>query len=350
MLNSRSANCNRAFLVAALAVLGVMTGFVFAQPKAKAKYKIGLIAKSESNPVFQAARVGAEDAARELGKKYGIEIEILWRTPAAEDAQKQAGFIEQLAVVGVDGLAISCSDASKVNAAIDKAVDGGVLVACFDSDAPKSKRFVYHGVDDVECGQEVMKELAAALGPAGGKIAVLAGNQTAPNLQARVRGVKEELAKHASIKLVDVYYHNETPQDAAAKVQEVQTANPDLVGWAMVGGWPLFSDALMNWTPGKVKIVAVDALPAQLKYVEKGIAQVLLAQRVYDWGHRSVELLIEKLHNGKAPPTSRDIAKLDRVTKENVAEYGKNWDKWLGKTKDAPAEDAKPEPAKTDKR
>ncbi len=356
MYDSRTSRKNRTFLVVgvvALAFLGVMTGLVFAQPKTKASYKIGLIAKSESNPVCQAARVGAEDAARELGKKYNIEIEILWRTPAAEDAQKQAGFIEQLAVVGVDGLAISCSDASKVNAAIDKAVDGGVLVACFDSDAPKSKRFIYHGVDDVECGQEVMKELAAALGPGGGKIAVLAGNQTAPNLQTRVRGVKEELAKHANLSLVDVYYHNETAQDSAAKVQEVQTANPDIVGWAMVGGWPLFSDALMNWPPGKVKIVAVDALPAQLKYVEKGIVQALLAQRVYDWGHRSVELLIEKLHNGKSPPTSRDIAKLDRVTKENVAEYGKNWDKWLGKTKDAPAEakpEAEREPAKPDKK
>jgi ribose transport system substrate-binding protein len=294
-------------------------------------YKIGLIAKSESNPVFQAARVGAEDAARELSAKHGIKVEILWRTPSDEDAQKQASFIEQLVVSGADGIAISCSDASKVNNAINKAVDGGVLVACFDSDAPQSKRFVYHGVDDEECGKAVMKELAAAVGSSGGKIAILAGNQTAPNLQARVRGVKAELAKHAGMTLVDVYYHKETPQDAAAKVQEVQTANPEIVGWAMVGGWPLFSDALMNWTPGQVKIVAVDALPAQLKYVEKGIVQVLLAQRVYGWGHRSVELLIDKLHHGQSPPQPRDIAELDRVTKENVAEYAKNWDKWLGK-------------------
>ncbi|HEY3244271.1 MAG TPA: substrate-binding domain-containing protein [Phycisphaerae bacterium] len=310
----------------------VLTGLAVSSAGAADKsYKIGLIAKSESNPVFQAARVGAEDAARELGAKYDIKIEILWRTPSDEDAQKQASFIEQLVVSGADGIAISCSDASKVTNAINKAVEGGALVACFDSDAPASKRFVYHGVDDEECGKAVMKELAAAIGSSGGKIAILAGNQTAPNLQARVRGVKAEMAKYPGITLVDVYYHKETPQDAAAKVQEVQTANPEIAGWAMVGGWPLFSDALMNWKPGQVKIVAVDALPAQLKYVEKGIVQVLLAQRVYDWGHRSVELLIDKLHNGKSPAQPRDIAELDRVTKENVAAYGKNWDKWLGK-------------------
>ena len=317
--------------VAPLIALCALAGQIFAFDKPKASYQIGLIAKSESNPVFIAARVGAEDAARELSAKYNIDVKILWRTPAEEDAQKQAAFIEQLIVSGVDGLAISCSDASKVTPAINKAVGRGIQVVCFDSDAPASKRFVYHGVDDVECGRAVMRELAAALRDSRGRIAILAGNQTAPNLQARVRGVKEELEKHPDLKLADVYFHRETAQDAAAKVQEVQTANPDIVGWAMVGGWPLFSDALMNWPPGRVQIVAVDALPAQLKYVEKGIVQALLAQRVYDWGHRSVELLIDKLHNNKAPRSKRDVAKLDRVTRENAREYGKNWEKWLGK-------------------
>lgn len=301
------------------------------EQQAKKSYKIGVIAKSESNPVFQAARVGAEDAAKELGAKLGIDIQILWRTPPDEDAQKQAAFLDQLVAAGVDGIAISCSDATKVTAAIDKAVDSGIEVACFDSDAPKSKRFVCHGVDDVECGKQVMIELAKAIGPSGGKIAILAGNQTAPNLQLRVKGVREELAKHPNIKLVDVFYHKETPQDAAAKVQEVQTANPDIVGWAMIGGWPLFSDALMTWKPGEVKIVAVDALPAQLKYAEKGIAQVLLAQRVHQWGYRSVELIIDKIHNHKSPPSPKDVAQLDRVTAENVKEYAKNWEKWLPK-------------------
>lgn len=311
--------------------LGLALTFATGAMQGKKKYTLGLIAKSESNPVFQAARVGAEDAARELGKKLGVEIEILWRTPADEDAQKQAGFIEQLVVVGADGIAIACSDATKVTAAIDKAVDAGVLVSCFDSDAPKSKRFVHHGIDDVECGRQVVAELAKSLGDVEGKIAILAGNQTAPNLQARVRGAKEELARHPKLKLVDVYYHKETAQDAAAKVQEVQTANPDIIGWAMIGGWPLFSDALMSWKPGEVKIVSVDALPAQLKYVEKGIVQVLLAQRVYHWGYRSVELLMDKLHDNKSPANPIDVAQLERVTKENVAAYAKNWDKWLPK-------------------
>ncbi len=294
-------------------------------------YKLGLIAKSESNPVFIAARVGAEDAARDLSEKLKIKVEVVWRTPADEDAQKQAAFVEQLITLGADGIAISCSDAAKVTPAIDKAADKGIAVLCFDSDAPKSKRFAYHGVNDVELGRSVARELRTALGEGGGKIAILAGNATAANLQARVQGVKQELAAAKNLTILDVYYHKETAQDAASKVQEVQTANPDLAGWAMVGGWPLFSDALLGMKPGAVKMVAVDALPAQLKYVEKGVVQCLVAQRVYGWGYRSVELLIDKLHNNKAPADGRDPAEADLVNSANVAEYGKNWDKWLGK-------------------
>src|SRR6266498_6122256 len=91
----------------------------------KKSYTIGLVAKSQSNPVFQAARVGAMDAARDLGKKYGIDIKIDWRTPNEEDAQKQAEAIEQLALVGADGIAVSCSEANKLTDAINTAVKNG---------------------------------------------------------------------------------------------------------------------------------------------------------------------------------------------------------------------------------
>src|ERR1700733_11996972 len=174
----------------------------------KKSYTIGLVAKSQSNPVFQAARVGAEDAAKELGEKYGIQIKIDWRTPNEEDAQKQAQAIEQLVLAGADGIAVSCSDANKLTDAINSAVKNGVPVATFDSDAPRSKRFVTFGVDDEKCGEQVMDELAKFM-DVKGTVAILAGNQNAPNLQKRVRGVKNAALKYPGITIRDTYYHKE---------------------------------------------------------------------------------------------------------------------------------------------
>lgn len=291
---------------------------------------IGLVAKSQGNPVFQAARVGAQDAAKDLGAKLGLDIRIDWRTPNEEDAQKQAEAIEQLVLAGAEGIAVSCSDANKLTDAINRAVDNGVPVATFDSDAPASKRFVTYGVDDIDCGRQTMAELARVMGGKG-VVAILAGNQNAPNLQRRVQGAKEEAKKHPGITIRDTYYHKETPQDAAARVEQVMQANPDITGWAFIGGWPLFTENALKWQPGSVACVSVDALPAQLNYIRSGHVPVLLAQQCYQWGHRSVELLVEKIVLKKNPPAVKEVSPLIPVTKETVEAFAKNWETWLPK-------------------
>ncbi|MBX3357611.1 MAG: substrate-binding domain-containing protein [Phycisphaeraceae bacterium] len=320
-----------AVAAAAFVAMGAMAAQPGSAPKKKT-YVLGLIAKSQSNPVFLAARTGAEDAARELGEKMGVTIKIDWQTPVSEDGQKQAEKLEQLVASGVDGVAISCSDANIATMAIDAAVDKGVPVVCFDSDAPRSKRFAYYGTDDEACGRQVAAELAKAMGGKG-VVAILAGNQNAPNLQARVKGVKEGMAKFPDIKVLDTYYHGETAQDAVAKIEQVQGANPQITGWAFVGGWPLYTENALDKVRGKAKVVSVDALPQCLAYVKSGDVEVLLGQKVYEWGYESVELLMDKIANKKEPSSPIVKADLVPVTAANADEYGKNWDKWLGKKK-----------------
>jgi ribose transport system substrate-binding protein len=289
--------------------------------------RIAMIAKSSTNPVFLSARTGAEAAARELSQKHGVPIEVVWLTPPAEDGQVQAQRIAQAVNEGASAVLISCSDAGKVTGAIDDAVGRGVPVMTFDSDAPQSKRFAFYGVDDVKTGQSVMSELARQMGERG-SIAILAGNQNAPNLRKRAEGVREEAAKYSGMKIVDTFYHLETPQDAAAEVVRVQNAYPQIQGWAMIGGWPLFTTSLLSdLDPKKVKIVAVDALPAELPYVEKGLAPVLLAQPTYLWGKVSVETIVDKVHLKKDVPQIIPM-ELVRVTKDNLGTWARQLKEW----------------------
>ena len=316
------------------AILGAVLAFsvAVAHGAEKKKITIGMVAKSQSNPVFQAGYAGAKDAARELGPKYGVEVTIDWQTPPDEDAQKQAEAIEQLARGGVQGIAVSCSDANTCTPAINKAVELGSVVMCFDSDAPKSKRLCYYGTDDITCGKLVMQELAWIMGDKG-TIAILAGNQTAPNLQMRVQGVKDELKKHPGIKLLSdgIFYHPETPEQAAEAVNTAQSTHPEIEGWAMIGGWPLFAKNALKWAPGSVKVVSVDALPAELAYLRSGHVATLYAQDCYGWGYKSVEMLLNKLVKNEIPKYVHVIDPLTKVTKDNADEFGNNWDKWLKK-------------------
>jgi ribose transport system substrate-binding protein len=293
-------------------------------------YTFGMIGKSQGNAFFEAAHAGANDAARELGAKHHLNIKIDWRTPNEEDAQKQAEFIEQLLLSGVDGIIISCSDANKVNDAINSAVKQGVPVATFSGDAAASQRFVALGIDDFKCGEQTFEELAKLL-KGTGVVAAIDGNPNAENLQKRAAGFRAAAKKHPGIKLLDVYYHKETPQDAVAKIEQVMQANPDITGWGFLGGWPLFTDNALNWSPGSIKCVSVDALPQELGYVRSGHVQMLLSQDVYGYGYHSVERLIEKLLLKKEPAKALEDSPLTAVTRENVEAFGKNWEKWMPK-------------------
>jgi ribose transport system substrate-binding protein len=328
-----------------------------ANPQAtKRVIHIGMVAKSESNDVFQAAHTGALDAAKELGDKYGVDIEIEWRTPPSEDPAAQVDAINALANEKVDGITVSCSAAQMLTPAINDAMDKGVPVVCFDSDAPDSKRICDYGTDDAQMGQLLMSELARYMGDKG-TIAILAGNQTGPNLQKRVKAVREELTKHPNMQELNgsgngVFYNQEEPGAAAQVVSQAMTGNPGKIdGWVFVGGWPLFTDNALNWPAGSIKVVSCDALPKQLAYLRNGYVDELVSQDCYGWGHRTVEILVDKVLNGKDPdgvdPATHRISNpLTLVTKDKpdptlavpdgtqrmaVDDFAGYWDKWLKK-------------------
>lgn len=290
-------------------------------------FTIAMIAKSSTNPVFLSGRQGAEAAAAELSRAHGVTVKIDWLTPPNEDGAVQAQRIAEAVNSGANAVLLSASDAGKVRMAVNEAVDRGVPVMTFDSDVPDSKRFSFYGGDDVAMGTQVMEELAQQMGGQG-KIAIIAGNQNAPNLQNRVRGVRETAKKYPGITIVDAFYHAETPQDAAAEVLRMKNAYPEVNGIAMIGGWALFTRTLLtDLDPAKVKIVSIDGLPAQLAYVDAGLAPVLFAQPTYSWGYVSVKTIFDHVYlKQPAPPMVQ--MELVRVSKDNLGTWARQLRDW----------------------
>ncbi len=290
-------------------------------------FTIAMIAKSSTNPVFLSGRTGADSAAKELSKQYGVNVRVDWLTPPSEDATIQAQRIASAVNSGDNAILLSASDAGKLIGAVNEAVDRGVPVMTFDSDVAGSKRFSFYGGDDELIGKQVMQELARQMNGKG-RIAILGGSQNAPNLQKRIEGVKNEAKNYPGITIVNTFYHEETPQDAAAEVVRAQNAYPGIQGWAMIGGWALFTKALLtDLDPARLKIVSVDALPAELPYVDKGLAPVLLAQPTYLWGYVSVKTIFDHvyLHKDVPPHVQMDLV---RVSKDNLGTWARQLKAW----------------------
>jgi len=300
---------------------------VTAEKTPEREIKIAMIAKSSSNPFFLTCRTGAEAAAKEIGAKEGLRITIDWRTPPEEDGQVQAQRLAQAVNEGAAAVMLAPSDGGKLIGAIADAEAKGVPVLTFDADIPESKRFAFVGSDNYEMGYKIGEELVRIC-DGKGTVALLCGNQNAPNLAIRRKGTEDALKKAPGMRIAGVFYNPETPQDAAAEVLRVSKSRPEVDAWAFIGGWPLFTTTLLtDIDPARVRVVSADALPPQLEYVERGVVPVLVAQRSYDFGYQGVRVCVDKVL-GKDPADPVQKTDLTLVTRENLRDWAKDLKAW----------------------
>ena len=287
------------------------------------KYRFAVMPKALNLPVFTYARTGAERAAKELGN-----VEVLWRASDSADPLRQKEILESFITQGVDGIAISCTSANLLNEPINRAMDAGIPVVTWDSDAPRSKRIAFWGVDDFKSGQ-IMGEEAGKLLNGKGTVAFLT-SLGANNLARRLDGAKDALAKYPGITVVETYDVKEDSVRAAELIATGTNRYPDLGAWISVGGWPVFTANALQPVPAHTKVISFDTNPPAPDLVKAGKAHVLLGQKYFGWGGESIKLL-HQIVNGKRPPSPIIDSGVDVVTAKNVDEYMTAWKKMEGK-------------------
>ena len=209
--------------------------------EAPRKLRFAVIPKALDLPVFDYARIGAERAAKELG------VEVIWRGPETGDQLKQKEILESFITQRVDGIAISCLNGDFLADTINKAMDAGIPVVTWDADAPTSKRIAFYGVDD-KAGGRIMGEEAVKLLNGKGTVALMT-SVGATNLQRRLDGVLEVLAKHPGIKVIETFDVKEDTVKAAELIATGMNRYPDLGAWISVGGWPVFTRNALTPVP-----------------------------------------------------------------------------------------------------
>jgi ribose transport system substrate-binding protein len=280
--------------------------------------RFALIPKALDIPVFGYANVGAQRKAKEIGN-----VEVIYHGPERADELKQKEILESFIAQKVDGIAISVLNADFLTSTIDRAIDAGIPVVTWDSDAPKSKRIAFYGVDDYRSGQ-IMGEEAARLLNGKGTIAFLT-SAGANNLQRRLDGAKDALSTFPNIKIVDTFDIQEDSVKCAQFIATGTNRYPNLGAWISVGGWPVFTaNALAPVDPKRTKFISFDTNPPAPDLLKAGKVQVLLGQKYFGWGSESVRLLHEII-NGKRPANPIIDSGVDVVRADNVDEYLRMW-------------------------
>jgi ribose transport system substrate-binding protein len=276
--------------------------------------RFAVIPKALDIPVFNYAKIGAERTAKELGN-----VQIEWRAPETADQLRQKEILESFITQRVDGIAISALNGDFLTDTINRAIDAGIPVVTWDSDAPKSRRAAFYGVDDFASGK-IMGEQAIKLLDGKGKVAIIT-SAGATNLQRRLEGVREALKAAPGIEIAEEY---DIKEDAVRCAEIIATGSrryPDLGAWLSVGGWPVFTrNALAGVDSSKTKVISFDTVVSAIDLLRSGKVQVLLGQKYFGWGSEPVKIL-HAIKNGRPPANPIIDSGVDIVTRENMDAY-----------------------------
>lgn len=303
--------------ISVLALAGVMVACGGGTPARAQKLRFAVIPKALDIPVFNYAKIGAEREALKRGN-----VEVIWRGPETADQLRQKEILESFITQRVDGIAISALNGDFLTDTINRAIDAGIPVVTWDADAPRSKRVAFYGVDDVASGR-IMGEQAVKLLGGKGQVAIIT-SVGATNLQRRLEGVRDVLAQHPDMPVVEVYDIKEDPVHCAEIIASGTNRYPDLAVWISVGGWPVFTRNALASVPPRTKVISFDTIPPAPDLLKAGKVQVLLGQKYFGWGGESVRLLAE-IKAGKMPAQPIIDSGVDVVTAENVDQYVIGW-------------------------
>ena len=310
----------RKHVVIALLITAALLGCGGGRPSEAPRLRFMVIPKAIDLPVFTYARIGADRQAKQYGN-----VDVLWNGPTSADQLKQKEILESAIMQRVDGIAISTLNGDFLTETINKAMDAGIPVITWDSDAPKSKRIAFYGVDDF-AGGRVLGEETVRLLNGKGKVAIIT-SLGATNLQRRLDGMKSALAKAPGIQIVEIFDIKEDTVRCAELIATGTNRYPDLAAWLATGGWPVFTrNASAAIDPAKTKLLAFDTIQPALDLLREGRVSALIGQKYFGWGSESVKLLYD-IKQGKMPATQIIDSGLDVVTRDNLDQYLLTWKK-----------------------
>ena len=111
------------------------------------------------------------------------------------------------------------------------ATKAGIKVVSIDSGTtPQPQNVPLIATNNISGAKLAADQLAKAIGPAGGKIAIIAFHAGSQTNDQRVQGFQEGLKNYPKLHLVGIQYSQNDYNTALTVTANILTANPDLKG------------------------------------------------------------------------------------------------------------------------
>lgn len=282
--------------VAVAAVAALATTAVPAQSHAAAKLKIAFVMGAESDPFFQAMKVGAVAEAK------AKNVDLIWQgDPSVYSPATQIPIADAVLAQKPDGLVLIPTDPDALQATVTKANGLKIPVVNVDTHVKDLTNVVsFITGDNTDGGTKAADAMAKAIKYKAGKkyqVAVGLTSATATTNVARLEGFKARVAStYPGITIVDVAYSQSQPSVANTNVSNWLTKYPSLNGIFAIDGTNADGAAAAiqaKGLVGKVALVGYDAYKKNVNLIGKKVITALVAQDPAQEARLAIDTLVD---------------------------------------------------------
>jgi ribose transport system substrate-binding protein len=275
---------------------------------------IALLTKNQTNPFFAAERLGAEDAARQMGAHI---IEYIPTQP--DSIPGQMNEIDDVIQRKPDAIVMVPVDYKAMVPGIQKINAAGIPVVDISERSAGGQFVSFVGADDYDIAKATGTELLKAMGGKG-TVIILEGVPGTLTSIDRLRGFKDAVKEFPNVRVVATQPANFQRLQAMQVMDNLLQSHPDVDGIlaandAMaIGALDALDDA-----DHKALVVGINGTPEAIDAIKKGR---MLASGDYDGffqGCAGTIIAIRHLHN--EPVVTSIIQAPVVIDSANVADY-----------------------------
>jgi ribose transport system substrate-binding protein len=256
-------------------------------------------------------------AVQEEAKKEGATVDI--QGPQKFDPTQQTPVLQSVVSSRPDAILIAPTDVSAMQRPIEQATKQNIKVVLVDTTLNDPSIAASAIASDNVGGGKAAFEAIKQLAPQGGKVLVVSVQPGISTTDARAKGFQDAVKADSKFTDLGVQYSQNEPQKAAQIVTAALQKDPDIVGIFAANLFSAEGSATGVRQANKqdqVKIVGFDAGPDQVKALQDGTVQALVAQQPGKIGQVGVQQAIKALKGQKTETKVQTGFTI--VTKDNL--------------------------------
>ena len=277
-------------------------------------YNIAFVPGVAGDAFYITMQCGIEAEA----KKEGATVKV--QAPQKFDPTLQTPILQSVIASKPDALLIAPTDVSAMQAPIAQAKQQGIKVVLVDTTLNDPSVAESAISSDNAAGGKAAFDAIKQLAPNGGKVLGIGVQPGVSTTDARDKGFGDAAKADSKYQYLGVQYSQNDPAKAAQEVSAALQKDPDIVGIFASNLFSAEGAATGIRQAGKqnsVKIVGFDAGPDQIKALQDGTVQALIAQQPATIGTDGVQQAIKAL---KGQATEKKIQTGSTIiTKDNIS-------------------------------